>query len=48
MPQDTIWIKLKYDATCRECKTKLETGDKALFEIGNNRIYCEDCGKDIE
>ena len=41
-----MWICVKYKGHCKECECDLDIGDKAFYE--NYKLYCEECGKDVE
>lgn len=53
MSSEHTWIKAARPGKCAECDEPINSGDRALYEIGSHlnqgrKIYCESCGKEVE
>lgn len=51
MPNDEFkvyWINAGFPGRCAECAVRFEEGERVLFDPLDWKIYCEDCGEDMD
>ena len=43
-----MWITAKFDSQCRECELPIQKGDRVVYTPHDNKVYCGECGPDLE
>jgi hypothetical protein len=45
--QDPFWMTAKFDGTCFECRGRIFEGERIVWDPGERKGYCSDCGYDL-